>query len=104
MKEEKFELIFTPYRLQKKYRMQVEVIHRSDRIIRFKLTGGDKYIVMEKLLGKKTGNWKLGETNFEFSNKTVKQTSYTIFELQNILDNYLNKDNQRPTQNPKYEH
>ncbi|TAL43558.1 MAG: hypothetical protein EPN92_10040 [Chitinophagaceae bacterium] len=98
---EKFELIFKPYRHDKKFKMQVEVIHRSEQVLRFKITGGDKYIIMEKLLFKKTGNWKISDTNTNLLSGSLEQTSYTIFELQQQLDAYINKDKGRSKQNPK---
>ena len=102
-KKEEFELLYKPYRRNAKIRMQVEVYHRSEQVIRFKISGGGRFIRMEKLLFKKTGGWKIIDNNFDFSGDT-QQVAYGIFELQEKLDAWLDKDNQRPTTNPKYEH
>jgi len=87
--EQKFELIFKPYRHNQTFKMQVELIHQSEELMRFKLSGGERYIIMEKLLNKKKGNWRIVKSNVNFSATATKQSAYTIFELQDKLDEYL---------------
>ncbi|MDP9230544.1 MAG: hypothetical protein M3O67_07720 [Bacteroidota bacterium] len=63
MDEEKFEILVSKWGEEKRqiYRMQVEVIYHSEQVIRFKVSAGDKFMIMEKLLIKKTGQWKIKE-------------------------------------------
>jgi len=83
-----FQLVYTPFKSKNAVRMQVEIYHKSDKVMRFKVAGGDKVIKMEKLLFKKTGNWKILETNFEMSGD-VEKVSYGIYELQERIDGYI---------------
>jgi hypothetical protein len=97
---ERFELVFKPHRHKITYRMQVDVLSQSDQVIRFKLSAGKKFITMEKLLLKKTGSWKILETNIDLKDLPSQQASYTLFELQNKLDEYIKKDGAHSHKNP----
>ncbi len=70
------------------YKMQVEIIHRSEQVIRFCITAGDKKIVMEKLLLKHKGQWKLKETNFPLKGNP-KEIAITVMEIQDEIEFYL---------------
>lgn len=100
-----FEIVYQPFFSKgKKYRMQVEMTHKSDQVIRFRIHSGDRYILMEKRLLNKSQPWKVMESNIDFAGNGIEKSTYTLYEIQERLDAWLNKDNQRPPGNPKYEH
>lgn len=66
----------------------VDIIFRSEQLIRFKVYAGDKSMIMEKLLTKKTGQWKVKEMDFKFSGDE-KDIAQSILEMQNDIDYYL---------------
>ena len=72
----------------KKYKMQVEIILWSEQTIRFRIYAGDKSMIMEKLLLKHKGQWKIKEANFQLTGdpKTIAQAILTI---QNEIEFYL---------------
>jgi hypothetical protein len=90
MDNETFEIKLTKYEVGKKkiYKMQVEIIHRSAQVIRFSITGGDKKILMEKLLLKHKGQWKLKETNFEIKGNP-KEIARSVMEIQDEIEFYM---------------
>ena len=47
------------------------IIYQSEQLMRFKISGGKRSIVLEKLLQKKTGQWKLKEGDI-FTCKILK--------------------------------
>jgi hypothetical protein len=49
---------------------------RSAQTIRSKLSGGEKFIVMERLLYKKTAYWKILEINFDLTSSPPPGTNY----------------------------
>lgn len=99
-----FEIIYQPFFGDGKYRMQVEVLYKSEQVVRFRVHAGEKYIMMEKHLLKKSGQWKVPESNIDFVANGIEKSTYALFEIQEKLDEYLNRDTPRPSGNPKYEH
>jgi hypothetical protein len=91
MDNETFEIKLTQYAVGSKtiYRIQVEIIHRSEQVLRFRIFAGSKSMIMEKLLLKNKGEWKIKETNFKFKGDP-KETAMTIMEIQDAIDFYLN--------------
>jgi translation elongation factor EF-1alpha len=45
--------------------MAVECIYISEQVLRFKITAGQKEMMMEKVLVKKTNQWKITKMNFQ---------------------------------------
>jgi hypothetical protein len=90
MSDESFEILVIRFEAGKKrtYRMQAEIIYRSEQVIRFKISAGTKYMIMEKLLMKHKGQWKIKETNFALE-RSPKENAMAILEIQNNLDDYL---------------
>ena len=90
MDNETFEIKVTQYEVGKKtiYRIQVEIIHRSEQVLRFRIFAGSKSIIMEKLLLKNKGEWKIKETNFKIKGNP-KEIAQTIMEMQDAIDFYL---------------
>ena len=56
---EKFEIVMSRWQDSRKFRMNVECIYVTEQVLRFKITGGKKEMIMEKLLLKKTFQWKI---------------------------------------------
>ncbi|HMC84056.1 MAG TPA: hypothetical protein VKI61_00960 [Chitinophagaceae bacterium] len=46
---------------------KILIVLRSVQTIRSKLSGGEKFIVMERVLYKKNRYWKILETNFDMT-------------------------------------
>ncbi|MDX2046756.1 MAG: hypothetical protein SFU87_08210 [Chitinophagaceae bacterium] len=89
MDNEAFEIILTRYGGgKKKYRIQVEIFYRSGQVIRCRVFAGKKSMIMEKLLLKHKGQWKIKEMNFPFSGD-IKSVSQTILDIQDEIDFYL---------------
>jgi hypothetical protein len=70
------------------YKMQVEIIHRSEQVIRFCITAGAKKIIMEKLLLKHKGQWKIKEANFILKGNP-KEIAMNVMEMQDEIEFYL---------------
>jgi hypothetical protein len=102
MDNETFEIKLTQYEVGKKtiYRIQVEIIHRSEQVLRFRIFAGSKSMIMEKLLLKNKGEWKIKETNFKIKGKP-KDTAMIIMEIQDAIEYYLAGS---PKPVSKYEH
>lgn len=49
------------------YRMHAELTYESKQVMRFKITGKDRSMVIEKRLLKKSMPWKITETNFDLT-------------------------------------
>ena len=77
-----FEITMTPFR-KKEVKFTVDVYHRSDSVIRFRLTGGEKIMNLEKRLLEKTQPWKILSTNFEMEQKgeVAERNLSRVFEL-----------------------
>ena len=70
------------------YKMQVEIIHRSEQVIRFRISAGTKSMTMEKLLLKNKGQWKIRETNFEITGNPG-EIAMTVMAMQDEIEFYL---------------
>ncbi|MBL7745314.1 MAG: hypothetical protein JNN00_17700 [Chitinophagaceae bacterium] len=82
---DKFEILVNVFRMERKFRMQVEVLYTSEQVIRFKLTGGKKEMTMEKILIKKTNPWKITAINFTFQ-LDDQSAAMAIMYIQDELD------------------
>lgn len=78
--------------------MKVEIIHRSEQVIRFRIFAGTKTMTMEKLLLKHKGQWKIRDMNFKMTGDT-KQIAKTVMDMQDEIEYYLAG---RPTWKNKY--
>ena len=72
---EKFEIVMSRWQDSRKFKMNVECIYATGQVIRFKVTGGKKEMIMEKLLLKKTFQWKIKEMNFKFGGDDISSIS-----------------------------
>ena len=86
---EKFEIVFRRWKDQQKFRMMVECVYISDQLLRFKITGGKKEMIMEKLLLKKTNPWKIAKMNFQFEGDD-ETIAMSIMRIQEEIDDYIN--------------
>ena len=86
---EQFELIIRGWHDSTKYRMQVECIHVSAQVLRFKVTGGLKELIMEKHLLKKTHQWKIAKMNFQLKGND-KSVAIAIMNIQDGIEEYIN--------------
>jgi len=86
---EKFEIIMSRWKDTRKFKMMVECIYVSEQVLRFKITGGQKEMIMEKLLLKKTNQWKIAKMNFQFEgdDETIAKA---IMDIQDRIEYYIN--------------
>lgn len=102
MDNETFEIKLTQYEVGMKtiYRIRVEIIHRSEQLMRFRIFSGSKSMIMEKLLLKNKSQWKIKETNFKLKGDP-KEIASTVLEMQDAIEFYL-AGSSKPVN--KYEH
>ena len=86
---EKFDIIIQRFGDSIKFKMAVECIHVSDQVLRFKITGGQKEMIMEKLLLKKTNPWKIAKMNFQFEGDD-KTIAMALMNIQDRIEYYIN--------------
>lgn len=86
---EKFEIIMSRWKDTRKFKMMVECIYVSEQVLRFKITGGQKEMIMEKLLLKKTNQWKIAKMNFQFEGDDETITK-AIMDIQDRIEYYIN--------------
>jgi hypothetical protein len=91
---EKFEIIIRGWKDPRKYKMQVECIYVSDQVLRFKISAGQKEMIMEKLLLKKTHPWKIAKMNFKFEGDD-ESVALSILKIQDELEYYINPPEKR---------
>ena len=91
---EKFEIVMSRWQDSRKFRMNVECIYVTEQVLRFKITGGKKEMIMEKLLLKKTFQWKIKEMNFQFEGDD-KAIAKSIMTIQNEIEYRINPPTQR---------
>jgi hypothetical protein len=89
--QESFEIFFRESPKAKTFRMQVEIIYKSEQVMRFKVSGGRRSILMEKLLTKKTRQWKIIEADID-PGKSIEKMAYSLMCIQNEIDEYLKKN------------
>ena len=68
----------------------VEITHRSENVIRFSIKAGSKEMQMEKLLFRKTNQWKITRMSFDMEGNT-KTNAMLIMDIQNAIDYQLQK-------------
>ena len=89
MDNKTFEIKLAKYGEKKAvYKMQVEIIHRSEQVIRFLISAGGKTMTMEKLLLKNKGQWKIRETNFKMKGDP-KDIAMSVMNIQDAIEFYL---------------
>jgi hypothetical protein len=86
---EKFEIIMARWKDTRKFKMMVECIHISDQVLRFKISGGQKEMIMEKLFLKKTNQWKIVKMNFKFEGDD-ESIAMSILRIQEEIEYYIN--------------
>lgn len=86
---EKFEIVMSRWQDNRKFKMNVECIYATEQVLRFKITGGKKAMMMEKLLLKKTSQWKIRDMNFKFEGDD-KTIAMAIMNIQNEIEYRIN--------------
>jgi hypothetical protein len=87
--ENSFEIRVGKWGESRKYIMKVEVVYQSEQVIRFKITAGGREMDMEKLLLKKTNQWKLTATNFKLDGNP-QAIAGAILNIQKEIEYKLN--------------
>jgi len=91
---EEFEIVISRLEDRRRFKMNVQCIYASAQVLRFKITGGKKEMILEKLLLKKTNFWKIREMNFKFEGDD-KSIAMAIMRLQNEIEERINPPRQR---------
>ena len=86
---EKFEIVVSRWKDSRKFKMNVECIHVSEQVVRFKISAGSKEMFMEKILIKKTNQWKITKMNFKFEGDDAT-IAMSIMNIQNKIEYFLN--------------
>jgi hypothetical protein len=86
---EKFEIIIQRFDDSRKFKMMVECIYVSEPVLRFKITAGQKEMMIEKFLLKKTNQWKIAKMNFPFEGDD-KSIAMAIMNIQDRIEYYIN--------------
>jgi hypothetical protein len=86
---ETFEIIMTGWKDPRRFKMMVECVYISDQVLRFKVTGGQKEMIMEKLLLKKTNQWKIAKMNFKFEGND-EAIAMSIMRIQDEIEIHIN--------------
>ena len=85
-----FQIRFRLFRSLETHFRQVEITYHSDKLIRFKITGGKKPIEMGKHLYRKTNQWKLHRPDFQPTHKfDSKQAAEVIMHMEEAINEYL---------------
>lgn len=86
---EKFEIVIQRFNDLRKFKMNVECIYVSEQVLRFKITGGQREMIMEKLLLKKTYPWKIAKMNFQFD-ANDESAAMAIMNIQDAIELRIN--------------
>lgn len=86
----RFEIRFRRWYDVKIYRAIVEVTYKSENVIRFLITAGEKRMWMEKHLFKKKGQWKMTRVDFNMHGST-KDNAVMLMNIQDAIDYQLRK-------------
>ncbi len=89
-----FQVIIKRWNDSRKFKMNVECMYVSEQVIRFSITAGKKEMNMEKILIKKTNQWKITKMNFKFEGDD-KSIAMAIMHIQNEIENHINPPKQR---------
>lgn len=85
---EPFKISVRRWREQTVYSMWVEITYTSDQVIRCSVTGGTKYMHLEKDLTKKTNQWKIKQYNFKFGDND-QANALAFKNITEAIDDHL---------------
>ena len=90
MSKESFEIFFRKVFDPTFYRATVEITSRSENIIRFEIKAGTKVLQMEKLLFRKSNQWKIKRMSFDIKGNS-KVNAKLMMDIQKAIDFQLKK-------------
>ena len=90
MSKESFEIVFRKDYDPTFYRAMVEITSRSENIIRFDIKAGSKVLQMEKLLFRKSNQWKIKRMSFDVKGN-AKVNAKLMLDIQKAIDFQLKK-------------
>ncbi|MBL0130724.1 MAG: hypothetical protein IPP43_06060 [Chitinophagaceae bacterium] len=90
MSKESFEIVFRKDFDPTFYRATVEITSRSENIIRFEIKAGTKVLQMEKLLFRKSNQWKIKRMSFDIKGNS-KVNAKLMMDIQKAIDFQLKK-------------
>lgn len=71
------------------YRARVDMIQKTERFIRFRITAGKREITMEKLLFRKGNQWQVIDFNFQFQDSIANDK--LMLDIQREIDKELSR-------------
>jgi hypothetical protein len=90
MSNESFEIRPKRFYDRTVYRATVEITNRSESVVRFTIRAGEKEIQMEKLLFRKTNQWKIKGMSFTMKGDP-KVNARLIMDIQDAIDYQMKK-------------
>ena len=90
MSNESFEIRFKKFYDRSIYRARVVVTARSENVVRFTIKAGEKEMQMEKLLFRKTNQWKIKGMSFTMKGD-AKVNARLIMDIQDAIDYQMKK-------------
>jgi hypothetical protein len=85
-----FDITFRRHQDPKLYQATVEILLRSENLLKLVVRAGGKELFMDKYLYRKGNQWKLVTANFNFSGDN-KRSAMLILEIQKAIDKVLEK-------------
>jgi hypothetical protein len=85
-----FDIIVRRFQDTRTFKMNVECIAVSQQLLRFRITGGQKEMIMEKQLEKMKHPWKIVKTNFKIQGDE-ETIALAIMHIQDAIDQHLDK-------------
>lgn len=98
MPNDVFKIYFRVFQENRPYHLQVEQFYASPQVLRFKVFGKEKEMLIEKRLFLKRQPWKIISNNITF--KDVAKNEEFIQRVQECIDRYL-KGPEPPRIHPK---
>jgi hypothetical protein len=98
---ESFEIRVRKWGSNAVYKMQVDHYYKSDRMLKFRVKGGEKTLELRRQLVGKTWKWKIGRHSFEFDSND-KVNALLILSIGEAIEDHIKGDDGRPQPNLKW--
>lgn len=85
-----FDIYFKKWYDNRTYRAKVILTYMTENVQRFTITAGEKRLLMEKHLFKKSGQWKVSRFDFTLKGNT-KDNAVLLMNIQDAIDREMNK-------------
>lgn len=90
-----FTIELKPRKDHRSFQMKVEVFYESEQIIRYRVSGGERFIELEKQLHKRQGDWKI-ISGVELRTDDYEAAAMAIRDIQRAIEAEERVLNARP--------